>query len=166
PQSGCHERRGEVHVTSNASPTPPDQPASPLGGGTPDPWGMKRVENLITGLTGVLSARAVVTPLGEGSEVHVHATSRIRPARRRRASIPCFRTTRSRSRGRKSSRPSIASLCWSLSTASAVAKPNYSPERVRFESPPSAAPCSLCSMLPIAGSTPGAKWLSVNYLAP
>jgi hypothetical protein len=32
---------------------------------------MKRVENLITSLTGVLSARVVVTPLGEVSEVHV-----------------------------------------------------------------------------------------------
>ena len=66
-------------MTSNASPTPPDQPASPLGGGTPDPWGMKRVENLITGLTGVLSARVVVTPLGEVSEVHVLTTSSIAP---------------------------------------------------------------------------------------
>jgi len=66
-------------VTSNPSPTPPDQPASPLGGSTPDPWGMKRVENLITGLTGVLSARVVVTPLGEVSEVHVLTTSSIAP---------------------------------------------------------------------------------------
>jgi len=66
-------------VTSNASPTPPDQPASPLGGGTPDPWGMKQVENLITGLTSVLSARVVVTPLGEVSEVHVLTTSSIAP---------------------------------------------------------------------------------------
>ncbi len=66
-------------MTSNASPTPPDQPASPLGGSTPDPWGMKRVENLITGLTGVLSARVVVTPLGEVSEVHVLTTSSIAP---------------------------------------------------------------------------------------
>src|SRR5437899_11950768 len=40
-------------------------------GGTPDPWGMKRVENLITTLTGILSARVVTTPLGEVSEVHV-----------------------------------------------------------------------------------------------
>jgi len=32
---------------------------------------MKRLENLITGLTGVLSARVVATPLGEVSEVHV-----------------------------------------------------------------------------------------------
>ncbi|HXL06636.1 MAG TPA: hypothetical protein VN964_06900, partial [Gemmatimonadales bacterium] len=58
----------------------PDQPNLPLGGGTtPDPWGMKRVENLITALTGVLSARVVVTPLGEVSEVHVLTKSDIAP---------------------------------------------------------------------------------------
>ena len=48
-----------------------EQPALPLGGDKPDPWGMKRVENLITSLVGVLSARVVVTPLGEVSEIHV-----------------------------------------------------------------------------------------------
>ena len=49
----------------------------PLGGGgaTPDPWGVKRAENLIASLTGVLSARVVVTPLGEVSEIHVLTTS-------------------------------------------------------------------------------------------
>ncbi|PYP71992.1 MAG: hypothetical protein DMD36_02910 [Gemmatimonadetes bacterium] len=36
---------------------------------------MKRVENLIASLTGVLSARVMVTPLGEVSEVHVLTTS-------------------------------------------------------------------------------------------
>src|SRR3989454_169411 len=41
----------------------------------PDPWGVKRAENLITSLTGVLSARVVVTPLGEVSEIHVLTTS-------------------------------------------------------------------------------------------
>jgi hypothetical protein len=48
-----------------------------LGPGQPDPWGIKRVENLITTLTGVLSARVVVTPLGEVSEVHVLTRSDI-----------------------------------------------------------------------------------------
>jgi len=48
-------------------------------GQNPDPWGIKRVENLITGLTGVLSARVVVTPLGEVSEVHVLTRSDIQP---------------------------------------------------------------------------------------
>jgi hypothetical protein len=38
---------------------------------------MKRLENLITGLTGVLSARVVATPLGEVSEVHVLTKSDI-----------------------------------------------------------------------------------------
>jgi hypothetical protein len=36
---------------------------------------VKRAENLITGLTGVLSARIVVTPLGEVAEIHVLTTS-------------------------------------------------------------------------------------------
>ena len=47
--------------------TPPPQ--------VPDPWGVKRAENLITSLNGVLSARVVVTPLGEVSEIHVLTTS-------------------------------------------------------------------------------------------
>src|SRR3972149_6252141 len=37
----------------------------------PDPWGVKRAENLLTSLQGVLSARVVVSPIGEGTEVHV-----------------------------------------------------------------------------------------------
>jgi len=41
----------------------------------PDPWGVKRVENLIASLTGVMSARVMVTPLGEVSEVHVLTSS-------------------------------------------------------------------------------------------
>jgi len=70
-------------VTSDPSPSS-DQPNLQSGGGsgsggTPDPWGIKRVENLITGLTGVLSARVVVTPLGEVSEVHVLTSSGIQP---------------------------------------------------------------------------------------
>ena len=39
----------------------------------PDPWGIRRAENLLTSLEGVLSARVVTTPLGEVSEVHVLA---------------------------------------------------------------------------------------------
>ena len=62
---------------SEQEPTLPLGPGS--GGGTPDPWGMKRIENLISGLTGVLSARVVVTPLGEVSEVHVLTRSGIQP---------------------------------------------------------------------------------------
>ena len=36
-----------------------------------DPWGVRRAENLLTSLQGVLSARIVVSPLGEVQEVHV-----------------------------------------------------------------------------------------------
>ena len=65
---------------SNPSPSSEQEPL-PLGttGGSADPWGMKRVENLITTLTGVLSARVVVTPLGEVSEVHVLTRSDVQP---------------------------------------------------------------------------------------
>lgn len=43
--------------------------------GPPDPWGVRRAENLLTSLEGVLSARLVTTPLGEVSEVHILAQS-------------------------------------------------------------------------------------------
>ena len=48
-------------------------------GQAPDPWGVKRAENLIASLTGVLSARVVVTPLGEVSEIHVLTMSDVQP---------------------------------------------------------------------------------------
>jgi len=55
---------------------PESTPLTPGGSGSaPDPWGVKRAENLITGLTGVLSARMVVTPLGEVAEIHVLTTN-------------------------------------------------------------------------------------------
>jgi hypothetical protein len=41
----------------------------------PDPWGVRRAENLLTSLEGILSARVVTTPLGEVSEIHVLAQS-------------------------------------------------------------------------------------------
>jgi len=63
-----------------ANPEPEPLPlVPPPVGQPPDPWGIKRVENLITGLTGVLSARVVTTPLGEVSEVHVLTRSDIQP---------------------------------------------------------------------------------------
>lgn len=37
----------------------------------PDPWGVKRAENLLTSLQGILSARVVVSPIGEVQEVHI-----------------------------------------------------------------------------------------------
>ena len=40
-----------------------------------DPWGVRRAENLLTSLEGVLSARMVTTPLGEVSEIHILATN-------------------------------------------------------------------------------------------
>jgi hypothetical protein len=49
------------------------------GGGTPDPWGVKRAENLLTSLTGVLSASVVVTPQGEVSEIHILTRNDISP---------------------------------------------------------------------------------------
>jgi len=62
------------------TPANPEQEPLPLTPAhNPDPWGIKRVENLITGLTGVLSARVVVTPLGEVSEVHVLTRSDLQP---------------------------------------------------------------------------------------
>jgi hypothetical protein len=66
-------------VTSpNPSQASQEQVAEPLPL-SPDPWGIKRVENLITSLTGILSARVVVTPLGEVSEVHVLTLSDVQP---------------------------------------------------------------------------------------
>ena len=64
----------------NVTPAIPEPEPMPLTPGqNPDPWGIKRVENLITALTGVLSARVVTTPLGEVSEVHVLTRSDIQP---------------------------------------------------------------------------------------
>lgn len=60
------------HLSGDAEPDP-----LPLAGA--DPWGVKRAENLITSLTGVLSARVVVTPQGEVSEVHVLTLSDVQP---------------------------------------------------------------------------------------
>jgi hypothetical protein len=45
----------------------------------PDPWGVRRAENLLTSLEGILSARVVTTPLGEVSEVHVLAQAGLAP---------------------------------------------------------------------------------------
>lgn len=58
-------------------------PAPSRAGGAfdnaPDPWGVRRAENLLTSLEGVLSARVVTTPLGEVSEVHVLAQAGLQP---------------------------------------------------------------------------------------
>ncbi len=54
-------------------------PATPAPDSVPDPWGVRRAENLLTSLEGILSARVVTTPLGEVSEVHVLAQSGLQP---------------------------------------------------------------------------------------
>jgi hypothetical protein len=54
------------------------RPATPADS-VPDPWGVRRAENLLTSLEGILSARVVTTPLGEVSEVHVLAQSGLQP---------------------------------------------------------------------------------------
>ena len=56
-----------------------DPVARPSTPPVPDPWGVKRAENLIAGLTGVLSASIVVTPQGEISEIHVLAQPDVPP---------------------------------------------------------------------------------------
>jgi len=57
--------------SKTAAPVPAD--------GLPDPWGVRRAENLLTTLEGVLSARVVTTPLGEVSEIHVLAQAGLQP---------------------------------------------------------------------------------------
>ena len=60
----------------------PDEGGNPGGGiagDFPDPGGVRRAENLLTTLDGVLSARVVTTPLGEVSEIHVLAKSGLQP---------------------------------------------------------------------------------------
>ncbi|MGQ0704254.1 MAG: hypothetical protein ACT4PM_14105 [Gemmatimonadales bacterium] len=59
---------------ANRNPPPPA-----ISGEVPDPWGVRRAENLLTSLEGVLSARVVTTPLGEVSEVHILAQAGIAP---------------------------------------------------------------------------------------
>ena len=72
--------RGDNAVTGSFS-ARPSEPGAPGRGGAsapdslPDPWGVRRAENLLTSLEGVLSARVVTTPLGEVSEIHVLTTS-------------------------------------------------------------------------------------------
>lgn len=60
--------------------TPPALPLiRPLSAEVPDPWGVKQAENLICGLAGVVSARIVVTPVGEIAEIHVLTTAAMQP---------------------------------------------------------------------------------------
>src|SRR3954466_13979575 len=64
---------------SAKQPGPPQPGRSPAADAIPDPWGVRRAENLLTSLEGILSARVVTTPLGEGSEGHVLAQPGLAP---------------------------------------------------------------------------------------
>lgn len=59
--------------------TTPNPKRALTGADSPDPWGVRRAENLLTSLEGVLSARVVTTPLGEVAEVHILASSALSP---------------------------------------------------------------------------------------
>lgn len=65
----------DLDPTNHEPPVGRTTPTQPV----PDPWGVKRAENLIAGLTGVLSASIVVTPQGEISEIHVLAQPDVAP---------------------------------------------------------------------------------------
>lgn len=64
---------------SARQPDPGQSPRPTPADAMPDPWGVRRAENLLTSLEGILSARVVTTPLGEVSEVHVLAQSGVAP---------------------------------------------------------------------------------------
>jgi hypothetical protein len=66
-------------VTGSSAFKAGNAPERPTGDTMPDPWGVRRAENLLTSLEGVLSARVVTTPLGEVSEIHVLASSALSP---------------------------------------------------------------------------------------
>ncbi len=69
--TGFSPRQPTSTSTSTSAPTSTRSPAS--SDGAPDPWGVRKAENLLTSLEGILSARVVTTPLGEVSEVHILA---------------------------------------------------------------------------------------------
>lgn len=60
-------------------PQDPGQANRPPSELAPDPWGVRRAENLLASLEGILSARVITTPLGEVSEVHVLAQAGLAP---------------------------------------------------------------------------------------
>ena len=80
PTSQDTERLETVTGPFSSKPTGASQPGRPASAESiPDPWGVRRAENLLTSLEGILSARVVTTPLGEVSEVHVLAQSGLAP---------------------------------------------------------------------------------------
>jgi hypothetical protein len=56
-----------------------EQPKKEQRDSRPDPWGVKRAENLLTSLQGVLSARVEVSPIGEVTAVHILAQAGTAP---------------------------------------------------------------------------------------
>ncbi len=72
PSSSAPGQGSQASQASQAS-----RPSGPEG--IPDPWGVRRAENLLTSLEGILSARVVTTPLGEVSEVHILAQAGLQP---------------------------------------------------------------------------------------
>ena len=72
-----------MRVTSSFSSRQPQGAPRPspqtVSESVPDPWGVRRAENLLTSLEGVLSARVVTTPLGDVSEIHVLAQAGLQP---------------------------------------------------------------------------------------
>ena len=73
--------RGLETLSEPFSPRHGPPPASRAGRaeGHPDPWGVRRAENLLTSLEGILSARVVTTPLGEVSKGHILAQAGLAP---------------------------------------------------------------------------------------
>jgi hypothetical protein len=69
--------RQPAAATPSGQTAPPARPGAAEG--VPDPWGVRRAENLLTSLEGIHSARVVTTPLGEVSEVHVLAQAGLAP---------------------------------------------------------------------------------------
>lgn len=70
------------NTSPERNPEQPERPDQAVGSHTsrvPDPWGVKRAENLLQSLQAVLSARVVVSPVGEIEEVHILASSGVSP---------------------------------------------------------------------------------------
>jgi len=55
------------------------RPGLPAHGEPPEAWTLRRAEQLITSLSGVLSARIVASRVGEIEEIHVLTTAEIQP---------------------------------------------------------------------------------------
>ena len=70
---------GPASIRDSPTPVAPQRSRPAPLDNAPDPWGVRRAENLLTSLEGVLSARVVTTPLGEVSEVHILAQAGLAP---------------------------------------------------------------------------------------